>query len=115
MKFVAWNVLAEIGAQAGSSGDSDGDGWHDLLLSGQAANESHEIYLISSASLVSADSIDGVRDGIINARNITDHVGSWKIEVPEEDDGGIVQLHRVGAITDELKDGNYKEYLTDNS
>lgn len=104
VKFVAWNVLAEIGAQAGSSGDSDGDGWHDLLLSGQAANERHEIYLISSASLVSADSIDGVRDGIINARNITDHVGSWKIEVPEEDDGGIVQLHRVGAITDELKD-----------
>lgn len=104
VKFVTWNVLSEIGAKAGSSGDSDGDGRHDLLLSGQAADERHEVYLVASATLVSADTRDGLRDGIVNARFITDFVNSWKIEVPEEDDAGIVQLLQVGAITDELAD-----------
>lgn len=102
--FVPWNVGSDIGSEAGGSGDSDGDDLHDILLSGQAIDESYEIYLVSSATLNSADATDGMLDGIVNAGHITELDNSWRIDVPEADDEGVVQLLRVGEISDQQSD-----------
>ncbi len=99
--FIPWNVGSDIGAQAGSSGDTDGDGWHDILLSGETTEETYEVYLVSSAQLVSADMTDGQRDGQVNIGYVADLANSWKINVPDEDDEGVIQLLRVGQLTSE--------------
>lgn len=101
--FLPWNLGADVGAQAGRAGNTDHDTKTDLLLSGQGVDERNFVYLVSSSVLVSLDANDGNRDGKISDHFIPTFSDSWKIMIPEGDEG-ILRMLRVGELTDDPVD-----------
>ena len=92
----------EVGVQVGQLGDVDVDEQFDILIAARNSSIKSFVYLLAGAELQEADSMDGTLDGMVEVENVTHLSQSWKLVVPEEDDGGIYAMSRVGAITEKV-------------
>lgn len=79
----SWKLLSEgeddhFGIQVAGTGDIDGDGREDFLISATGRSRS-AVYLVGSSSLEGADAADGTSDGLVQTGHVVDGTTSWKL------------------------------------
>ncbi len=103
---------AQFGSRISSAGDFDEDGLGDLLIAG-----SEGTYLVSTASLASADAADGLTDRSIAMRHLLATQGAWLInaelsiqEIGDLDDDGHAEFAIGIARAAGVQRGAFTEY-----
>ena len=102
----SWRLVGENSQdQAGfgvASGDVDGDGSADILIGapGHSARVFDEgaAYLLSSASLQSADGADGDADRVVELTRAASLADGWKFVGEEAEDGAGVSVSTAGDV-----------------